>query len=715
LADSTREIWGKISRLFEQGGKMSRVLPGFEFRQGQKEMAELVFKSLMQECVGIIEAGTGTGKTMAYLIPAVFVSQLYREPVVVATKTINLQEQIMYKDIPLLQNVLDDQFRAALVKGWNNYLCLRRMKHLEISGEHFSPEEYESFIKVKNWARRITTGDKSDIDFNIMDSLWEQVCAESSACLGRKCPWFNQCHFFTRKRELRDANILVTNHALLFTHIAMKRNSMMGSSSVLPDFTRLILDEAHHVEEVASNFLGDEASSAEFYKILDYLYARHRRKEDSGILARIRSNIFSPSLQNSIRSQLDSYCIPRIQTLREKAADIFFRICNLPCFSLDSDKIALDDKFKLDCGEIDKDIEQFSRSIGEYIRQLKALKEDCDRENENLSSEVAAVISRMEKFNAGLVRVWDASEENWIYSLEYNRRSSVNYVQFKSYPLNVGDILHRELFHGMKTSILTSATLSINKNFKYLNQRLGIDNFDPDYLISKIIDSPFDFKKQAVLAVPHDMPLSDNENFLPMVIPHLVKLVETMEGRTFLLFTSYRMLERCGQLLNERFKGTDFNILVQGESPRSVLLNKFKKLDKAVLLGTDSFWEGVDVPGRDLECVVLMKLPFRVPTDPVIKARTEFLKKQGNDPFLHYSVPQAVIRFKQGFGRLIRNTQDKGVIIVLDKRILEKSYGKTFLSSLPEIKMLKGSFAGIINHIDEWQKEFKDNPEIIEK
>jgi ATP-dependent DNA helicase DinG len=690
LADSSREIWGKISRIFEKGGSLSEALPGFEFRQGQKEMAELVFRSLMEECVGIIEAGTGTGKTMAYLIPAVFVSQLYKEPVVVATKTINLQEQIIYKDIPLLHEVLGDQFKAALVKGWSNYLCLRRMKHLEISGEHFSPEEYESFTRLKKWAKRITTGDRSDIDFNLMDSVWEQVCAESSACIGRKCPWFNHCHFFARKRELKDANILVTNHALLFTHIALKRNSQLGTSSVLPEFSRLILDEAHHVEEVASNFLGDEASSAEFYKILDHLYSRHRRKEDSGILARIRANIFSPSLQNTIRSQLDSYCIPRIQSLRESASELFFRICQLPQFAHESDKVSLDDNFKLNSGEINEDVEQFSRSVQEYTRQLKALKEDCDRENENLASEVAAIISRMEKFYNGLTRIWDASEENWIYSLDYNRRSSVNYVQLKSYPLNVGDILHRELFHGMKTSILTSATLSINKNFKYLNQRLGIDKFDSDFLVSKIIDSPFDFKKQAILAVPYDMPLSDNENFLPMVIPHLAKLIETMEGRTFLLFTSYKMLDGCGQLLKEKFKETDYNILIQGESQRSTLLKDFKKLDKAVLLGTDSFWEGVDVPGRDLECVVLMKLPFRVPTDPVIKARTDFMKKQNQDPFYHYSVPQAVIRFKQGFGRLIRNTKDKGVIIVLDRRILDRNYGKTFLSSLPDVKMLEG-------------------------
>lgn len=708
MAKDIRDLWGNVKSMLEDGGAISKHLPTYETRPCQEEMADSVFKSLVEECHAVIEAGTGTGKTIAYLVPSIFISRVFKEPVVVSTKTINLQEQIILKDVPLLQKAMDEPFKAVIVKGWGNYICLRRLKHTERSKAEFSKKEFLFFRKLFTWAQKTISGDKSDINFEIVNSVWERVRCESSACPYRKCPYFEKCFFFNNRREMQGANILVTNHALLFTHLAMKRMNPQNEHPIFPKFQRLVIDEAHHIEEVSSNHLGDDISSTEFIKILKSLYSRRGAKDETGLLLRMRAHSFSPGIKKNVKELIDSYCIPQITTLRETGDTLFGELVNMGVENEYSNLIRLTPAWKKKLPEYISDLyARLVKSVKDYSDKLETLGRIFQSESGgDFDIELKSVVSRLKNFSNALSRIWKMEDENFIYSLEAGRRTNYDFVRFKSYPLVVSEILYEELFKPLKTTILTSATLSINRNFKYILGRLGLDKFEDDIVVTKIFDSPFDFKKQAIMAVPGDMPGYHKENFLPMTLPHLVRLIRVMEGRTFILFTSYKMLRQFGEKIREKMEKDGFNILIQGESARHTLLDSFKQNEKSVLLGTDSFWEGVDVPGRDLECVVLVKLPFKVPTDPLIKARSEYMEKEGKNPFFHYQLPQAIIKFKQGFGRLIRNRKDRGVILTLDRRIMEKKYGMTFLLSLPKVKIIKGSFAGIVEYIKRWKGRF---------
>lgn len=715
LARDIRELHGKILEILNDGGELSKKLPSFEYRQVQKEMAETVFQSYLEECVALIEAGTGTGKTMAYLTPSVFLSRAYGEPVVISTRTINLQEQIMHKDIPLLQKAMEDQFTAVLVKGWSNYLCIRRYHQLKTSDWELSPVEFEFFIKLSEWANNTQGGDKTEIPFEIVESVWDRVNCDPSACLFRKCPHFKRCYFFEVRERMKTANILVTNHALLFSHISMKKDEPDSEAGVFPDFKRLIIDEAHHIEEVATDFLGDEITSTDFNKKLTALFNKRGKDDETGILPRIRKNKFSPGIQKKANNIMDAYLIPRITGLKESANTFFDDIIDANSKEHNSDKLRMTPQWQKALPPyVDESFRIFTDAIYEYTKQLEKLREAISPESpDDFSLELGSSILGLQVYLSSLNRLWAMEEEDFVYSLEFFRKPSYDFVKLKSYPLVVSEILFNDLFRTMKTTILTSATLTINKNFVYIKQQLGLDKYEKDFVLSRIYDSPFDFHKQSILAIPTDMPDYKHENFIPMVVPHLYKLIKIMEGRTFILFTSYDMLRKCGELLKEKLADEGYTILTQGDTSRHIILEQFKSLEKTVLLGTDSFWEGVDVPGRDLECVILMKLPFRVPTDPIIKARSEHLEKEGKNSFYNYSVPQAIIKFKQGFGRLIRNRKDKGVILTLDKRIVEKNYGRAFLKSLPGPRILKGSFAGVVEYIDEWMNPKTDGkPEV---
>ncbi len=694
--------WEIVRRVFVEGGNLSRCLPNFEVREGQIEMAKKVYYAFAKEGVALLEAGTGTGKTMAYLVPAVYFSLALKKPVVISTKTINLQEQILKKDIPLLQEALQESFLAVAVKGWSNYLCKRRLASLDPHTEFHDVEELLAFDDIVKWAKNTLEGDRSEITFQLNPKVWSYVCADFYFCTGRKCPWFSDCFLFNNRQKIKEANILVVNHALFFTHIASKRKGM--GKPILPEFTRAVLDEAHHVEEIASNYLGDEASSSEFFNLINFLYRPHKGGLDSGILVRLRNYKFSTPVQKRIRNMLDSYALPEIHELLQWGKYFFKTIAH--AFSEEKSHIRLKPDTLQKVGVKEELLNDFSKFVIKYIKHLIDLKEECAVEGEDISAEIAGVAARLTDFVYNLKRIWHAEDDSMIYSLEYSKGSQRVNVSFRSYPLSVSDILREELFIPMDTVILTSATLTVNRSFGYIRERLGINRLEDTEVLYSMIPSPFNYEEQVVLAIPTDIPDAKSSDFLDHVVYYITESIKIMEGRTFILFTSYHMLRDCGKRLKKNFKKTKYHILIQGTSSREYLLKEFKKRDFAVLLGTDSFWEGVDVPGEDLEQVIIMKLPFKVPTHPMHRARAEFLVKQGKSPFMDYYLPQAVIGFKQGFGRLIRNRQDKGVIMVLDKRIIEKNYGRSFLESIPCCKILKGNFRGILEYIYRWKEKF---------
>ena len=710
MPQNIRELWGKISAIFEPGGSLSRTISNFEARPGQKEMSHMVFQAMMQECFCMVEAGTGTGKTLAYLIPAVFVSLAMDEPVVIATKTINLQEQILKSDLPILREATGENFHTVLVKGWSNYLCLRRFNRLELSQELFEIHQLKSIQQLRQWSQTTLTGDRSDASFQVDNQVWDRVKADPTACTYNRCPYYDRCYFFDQRRKIQKANLIITNHAFLFAQVAGRRKNPGAEGwSVLPEFSRLVLDEAHHVEDVASNFLGDDASSGEFSRIMQTLMRTPGTGQEAGLLPRVRNARFSPGTEARIRASLDGGIIPAIRPLQECFKTFLYHAARLPSMEEDSDRLLLTPDLRREFREeASQEMDRFAKKLNSFKSLLDQLYSEGVREDPDLGVEISSASLRIETFRDSLLRVARGDDDKMIYSLEYSRRKSGDSVRFRSYPLSVGNILYEDLFSRLKSVTFTSATLAINRNFKYLKRRLGLDTLDKDVILSGVIDSPFDFPRQALVAIPRDMPETKQDSFLPMVIPHLCQLIEVMEGRTFLLFTSYRMLDRCADMLRERLNKKSFNLLIQGEYPRHVLLDRFKETERSVLLGTDSFWEGVDVPGRSLECVVLMKLPFKVPSDPIIRARVEFIEKHGQNAFLQYQVPQAIIQLKQGFGRLVRNRKDRGVIVILDHRILTRRYGKAFLNSLPRCQVIGGAFANLVSAIEKWKKKYEE-------
>ncbi|MFP4498768.1 MAG: ATP-dependent DNA helicase, partial [Vulcanimicrobiota bacterium] len=461
MPQNFKELWGIISGIFDEAGELSKTLPGFELRPGQNRMVEAVFETFVEDGITAIEAGTGIGKTFAYLIPAVYISRALGEPVVVSTKTINLQEQILNKDIPFMQNSLKEEFSAVMVKGWGNYLCLRRLRKIQSAQAEFDYEEMVNFKKLENWAKKTTTGDRSDIEFEVISRVWDQIKAEYSVCSNRKCPWYSKCFFFNNRRKQKKANILITNHALLFSHLASIRNSPSDKPvGILPEFKRLILDEAHHIEEVASDFLGESASSAELYSMMDTLLRSRGRLEESGLLPRIRALKFAPSIQDTIRNIIDSYCIPQLNQLKLTAVDFFYEVSRHPHLEREKDKIRLTPDFWNADYDLSRPYQSLLRELNGYRKHLSVLEEEIRREDEELSAEISGVICQLENYRNSLVNTWNLSDEDKIYSLEYNRLSKPAFVHFKSYPLSVSEILYKELFKNMKSVVLTSATLA---------------------------------------------------------------------------------------------------------------------------------------------------------------------------------------------------------------------------------------------------------------
>lgn len=710
MSDTIRELMGRVNEIFRTGGVLSQKLQCFESRPFQLKMAETIMKTLLQDKTAVIEAGTGTGKTFAYLVPSILYSLVVNRPVIICTLTINLQEQIVYKDIPLIKDILEEPFQFSLVKGWSNYLCRRRFFQLEQSQHTLTEKEYKFFAQLVDWQPRSKGGDKSEITFAFNDRIWDQVCCDSSVCPNRNCTFYNICYFFEARNKVKSSNIIITNYAFLFSYLSSENpENTSQTNQWLPPLSSFVFDEAHHIEETAIDFLGEEVSTTDMNKILQILYNKKAKTEEGGVLPYLRNYKNLPAhTELQVKEILDSHLIPRVETLREVFNIFFSHLIDLTSENQKMGKIRIDlDWLNTLPPYIEESRKHLVKIINEYIKSLRELYMLLiSHYSEDLLIDLSGATNRLQELNESLAKLWLMEDSNCVYSFEFNKHSTYDFAKIKSYPLNLADILYKKLFQPASSCILTSATLAVNRSFKYLNDRLGLFRFKKEGLLTEeIYDSPFDFEKQAVIAIPKDMPVFDEQAFLHICAPHIFSLIQMNQGRTFILFTSYKMLNEFGAILKEKL-GDEYNILLHGDAQRHILLNNFKTQPNSVLLGTDSFWEGVDVPGRALECVIIMKLPFRVPSDPITKAITEQMEKEGKNAFIHYHVPHAIIKFKQGFGRLIRNKKDRGMIVIMDKRILEKNYGVSFLKSLPKMKIITGNFAPLIDQLKKWIAQF---------
>ena len=633
--------------VFGPDGLIAKAHPEYEYRPGQIEMASAVMRAFEEKRHLIVEAGTGTGKTLAYLVPAVAAALGGNGRVIVSTGTKNLQEQLMEKDIPFLQSVLPKPFSATYMKGRNNYLCLNRLARAQSAPVLEGLDEVDYFDAVSEWSRETETGDRAELS-NLPESLsfWRHIDARSESCLGQKCPDFDAC-FITRMRgRAQEADIIVVNHHLFFADLSL-RNGNYGS--VLPDYTAVILDEAHLIEEVASEYFGAQVSN---YQIDDLV-------RDLGMLT-IEDAEVDRELTHSV-ARMSRFSDSFWMGFRDGRGD--------------------DGRYPIIPGTFAKKKmsgELEATPLGELYLALEgaiARTETTLDAFQEKPPEVESLVRRLRQIRFELEFIVTGSDKKFVYWLERRNRG----VFLRASPIDVAGLLQDKLFEEVPTVVLTSATLSSGGNFTFVRNRLGLDAAD-----DLIAESSFDYQSQAILYLPARMPDPRDREWGSAAAAEVARILNATEGRAFVLSTSLAGMQ---SLFENVWAEIDYPCLVQGSASKGQLLKKFRETPNAVLFATSSFWQGVDVRGEQLSCVIIDKLPFAVPTDPIVAARQRYIEDCGGSSFYEYSVPQAIIALKQGLGRLIRSTTDRGVLAILDPRLRTKGYGRTFLQSLPPCRV----------------------------
>jgi ATP-dependent DNA helicase DinG len=683
---------GKDSSLYQffaPGGILSRTHPAYEFRRGQLQMAEAVEQALEEKRHLIVEAGTGTGKTLAYLVPVIRSGKR----VIISTGTKNLQEQLFYKDVPFLEQALTVHVGTAsqavqpaqgpgtlsvcYMKGRNNYLCRKKLYDLTNQPVLSGLEEIEQYRAIAAWEKNTATGDRAELaELPEASMLWHKLDARADTCTGQKCSEFERCFITEMRRRAMESDIIIVNHHLFFADLAIKLQADGApDAGILPDAAAVIFDEAHEVEDVAANYFGISVSNLRVEEL-----ARDVERSMQG------NKMLSPSVSGALsslrdRSQLFFSLLPAgdgrfaFETRREfleENGDEFIGF-NQALTRLAGELEGLPQK--------PEEVFHFVRRAQEIQVQLSYAMEAQDRNTVFWIERRGGRGGREEQRGAG--RLLDGqnrtakSPENSRASASDSFRGRQN-VFLQATPIDVGPILRDCLWSKMDCAVLTSATLAVGGGFEYIRKRLGLE-----HARETVLPSHFDYQSQAVLYVPPDMPDPRTPQFTTKAAERIRKLLEITRGRAFVLFTSYaQMNDVYHRLLGE----LEFPMLRQGDAPKTALLEEFRLTPNAVLFATSSFWQGVDVQGEQLSCVIIDRLPFAVPTDPVVAARVKAIDAEGGNAFFQYQVPAAVITLKQGFGRLIRSLHDRGLLVLLDNRILKKQYGRTFIESLPNYK-----------------------------
>ncbi|HWI66682.1 MAG TPA: helicase C-terminal domain-containing protein [Symbiobacteriaceae bacterium] len=715
----------KVTAILGPGGVISDAFPSYEHRPSQLEMAQSVAQAFNKGSHLLMEAGTGTGKSLAYLVPAIAWAKRNGEKVAIATHTINLQEQLWEKDIPFLKEALAgtklEGFKAALVKGRPNYICLRKWEEEATASDFLTSAEDRSFlIRLTSWLSETETGDKAELNLNSEDErLWTDVMSEAETCLGPRCKWFrSHCFAYRARSRAREADIMVLNHAMLFADINT-------GNEILPAYRHLILDEAHHVEDVATNALGIRLENYEVFGALTHLF----RSAGQGFLPTIRRRI-PPEQRIAARPPVGLPSEDHLEklidlTLASKtAADELFRLCAQLVESKGGSEEESGRALRLTeyvrMGVLWEAVDSARANAVYRLRQLgqglAALAEAVEamepplRDAESLLVDIqkqsGIVIQSAKAIDGVLLKPAD-DVVTWI---EVGVRRDSPRVVLRSAPIDVGELLREKVFEQLRSVVMTSATLSVSGGFDHVKRRLGLVELPPSRVWEGIMSSPFVYNRQALLLIPEDLAnpkLAGEKEFTRAVREFLAEYVVRAGGRTLVLFTSHRQLRQVYNDIKDDLESEGIFLLGQGlDGSRGRLVEEFKTAEKAVLFGSASFWEGVDIPGDGLTSVILVKLPFSPPDEPVMEARTEDLEKRGLSSFAHLSLPQAVIKFKQGFGRLVRTRTDRGVVIVLDNRISPRQtrYGSQFLRSLPGPAVYSGPTRTVIERALAWLK-----------
>ncbi len=620
-----------VQQFFARHGTLSKWHPNFEYRPGQLAMAEAVESALADRKHLIVEAGTGTGKTLAYLVPAI----LSGKRIVVSTGTKNLQEQLFFKDVPFLQQHFPQPLRVCYMKGRNNYACRQKIYDAEREPVLNGLEEVADFQVIQAWEKTTEIGDRAEIKkLPESSTTWAKMDARSDLCTGQKCKQFERCFLTLMHRRAQESDIIIVNHHLFFADLALKDKDKDFEGGILPEYHAVVFDEAHEIEDVAGQYFGVSVSNYRFQEL----------RRDISAVARAK--------------QFGSAELDRILDRFEELATHLFTMLPAPegrgAFS---GRAAFVEHHE----DVYRDLLTSLELIGSHLKLLK-----------NPTEEVNPLKRRAVELGLALRFVLESDDPAYVYWIE--RRGRGLFLQ--ATPIDVAPIMAERLFDQVDTVVLTSATLAVAGGFEFVKKRLGVVQAR-----TLIVPGHFDYQKQALLYVPQQLPDPRSPAFTKEAADEVIRLLKLSRGRAFVLFTSYQQMH----MMHDRVSlELDFPTLLQGTGPRSALLEEFRTTPNCILFATSSFWQGVDVPGEQLSCVIIDRLPFAVPSDPIVDARVQKLRNEGGNPFYDYQVPQAAIALKQGFGRLIRSRLDRGVLVLLDNRVTKQRYGQVFFDSLPD-------------------------------
>ena len=677
----------------------------YEDRPAQRDMAAEVTRTYNDGGVALLEAGTGVGKSLGYLVPALRWAAANGERTIVSTNTITLQEQLVSKDLPFLQLALSDQpVRFALLKGWRNYLCLQRLEQAKGAGAALFEDNIAGDVAIlAEWAAKTRDGSLSDLPQTPRSEVWDEVAAEPDLCGRLKCTYYDKCFLFKARKEAASADIVVVNHHLLLSDVAVRRVSQnWDDAAVLPAYKRLVIDEGHHLEDAAASHLGTSVTR----RALVRLFGRLERR-GKGLLPalEVRLTGWSDLLSTASLDLLQERLIPSAATARDRSS-LLFELLAVMMAEENVNVLRLTDAFADHPawkGGVDNTLDELLKEIAalaEGLRLIRERLESDEKKSEELApllGEVRGVSRRLASAGDALARALrtPASGESVVRWLELTGKPGPDRnIALHCVPLDLAPVLRDDLFARASSTIVTSATLATDDGFAFLEQRLGLDTLKQPH-ISAAYPSPFDYPQQALLVVPSDLPApnQDPRAHLAAVGAHLRDLVSASSGGIFVLFTSHRDVREVAERLRDENFGARWPLLVHGEEPRDILLQRFRDSGRAVLLGTATFWEGVDVPGDALRGLLIAKLPFRVPTEPMVAAQCEAIESRGGNSFAEFMLPHASLRLKQGFGRLIRTATDRGVVVLSDPRVLTKRYGREMLNGLPPARRISGPWS----------------------
>ena len=687
-----------IENYFAKDGILAKEIKGFEYRQEQEEMAQYIQDAINEDRKIIVEAGTGTGKTLAYLIPSIKWAVTNKKKVIIATNTINLQEQLLLKDIPLAKSIIKDEFSYVLVKGRNNYVCKRLFNELvlgkSIDIETFSMEAREQIEYILKWGNKTKTGDKAELPFEVYPDVWELVQSTTELCLGKKCPYRKECFYMKTRMEKMEADILISNHHVFFADLNVRAETDFDSEYlILPRYDMVIFDEAHNVESVARSYFSVEVSKISFTRLLNRIYQKkNKKKKEKSALIRVEDTVDEKNLEDS-----EQY-IYLLNTLKEEISilqnigdEYFDEIRKIYETNTEAPIKKSLNNFEMTKSRFLENLREkkdiFQGKLADFLNLMMSFNNVIDEEKDK-NPEVINFNNHLKMFKAYIDSfkfINSFEDDNYIYWLDINSKRTN--VVLTATPLNIAQKLSTVLFDNLDRLVFASATIVVNGNFDYFKKSLGLDEED---CIEAIIKSPFDYDEQMSVYIPSDIQDSENINaFVSDASKFILNILLKTNGKAFILFTSYTMLNQIYYSISKKLKDKGFEVFLHGDKPRSQIIKEFKEAENPILFGTTSFWEGVDVQGENLSNVIITKLPFLVPTDPVVSAISKKIEEDGGNSFTDFQLPEAIIKFKQGVGRLIRKKTDRGNIFILDNRVLKKRYGSLFINALPSQKNIK--------------------------